>query len=50
MSLNNTCFNVYEEPIECIPDDAIKAFIQSNLDILAIGKYIAKNPDNNYAN
>ena len=37
----NTSFNMHEEPIVCSPEEAIDSFIKSELDILAIGDYIA---------
>jgi carbamoyltransferase len=40
----NTSFNVHEEPIVCSPEDAIRAFMDSNLDYLAIGNILVKNP------
>jgi carbamoyltransferase len=40
----NTSFNVHEEPIVCSPEDAIRAFLDSNLDYLAIGSCLVKNP------
>ena len=40
----NTSFNLHEEPIVCTPYDAIRAFEQKAVDILAIGNYwIEKN-------
>ncbi len=39
-SIINTSFNIHEEPIVNTPQDAIKAYKQSKLDHLAIGKYI----------
>jgi carbamoyltransferase len=39
-SLVNTSFNMHEEPIVCSPDDAIRAFIDGKLDVLAIGEFI----------
>ncbi len=35
----NTSFNLHEEPIVCTPNDAIRAFEQKAVDILAIGNY-----------
>ena len=35
-SLINTSFNMHEEPIVCTPDDAIRAFLDSGLDFLAL--------------
>lgn len=36
----NTSFNV-QEPIVCSPEDAVKTFLRSNIDYLAIGDYLA---------
>jgi carbamoyltransferase len=43
-SLINTSFNMHEEPIVCTPDDAIRAFLQGNLDCLAIGEFLVDHP------
>jgi len=43
-SLINTSFNMHEEPIVCSPDDAIRAFLQGNLDHLAIGNFLVAHP------
>ena len=43
-SLINTSFNMHEEPIVCTPDDAIRAFLQGNLDCLAIGEFLVEHP------
>ena len=43
-SVINTSFNMHEEPIVCTPDDAIRAFLQGNLDYLAIGDYLVEHP------
>ncbi|MEQ8766874.1 MAG: carbamoyltransferase C-terminal domain-containing protein [Planctomycetota bacterium] len=43
-SVINTSFNMHEEPIVCSPDDAIRAFLQAELDFLAIGNFIVPNP------
>jgi carbamoyltransferase len=40
----NTSFNMHEEPIVCSPYDAVRAFKLGQLDYLAIGNWIAKNP------
>ena len=40
----NTSFNMHEEPIVCTPDDAIRAFLQGNLDYLAIGECLVAHP------
>jgi carbamoyltransferase len=42
--LINTSFNMHEEPIVCTPDDAIRAFLQGNLDCLAIGEFLVDHP------
>ena len=39
--LVNTSFNMHEEPIVCSPEDAVRAFMTSRLDYLAIGPYLA---------
>ena len=43
-SLINTSFNMHEEPIVCSPHDAIRAFLQGNLDYLAIGDFLVPHP------
>ncbi|MBM3777403.1 MAG: carbamoyltransferase [Acidimicrobiia bacterium] len=43
-SVINTSFNMHEEPIVCSPDDAIRAFLQGNLDYLAIGDRLVAHP------
>jgi carbamoyltransferase len=43
-SVINTSFNMHEEPIVCSPDDAIRAFLQGNLDYLAIGRFLVAHP------
>jgi carbamoyltransferase len=43
-SVINTSFNMHEEPIVNSPDDAIRAFLQGNLDYLAIGNILVKHP------
>jgi carbamoyltransferase len=43
-SVINTSFNMHEEPIVCGPEDAIRAFVQGNLDYLAIGNYLVRHP------
>lgn len=40
----NTSFNVHEEPIVRSPEDAIRAFLDSALDYLAIGSFLVKGP------
>ncbi len=41
-SLINTSFNPHEEPIVCNPDDALKAFIDCELDYLQIGPFLVE--------
>jgi carbamoyltransferase len=43
-SVINTSFNMHEEPIVCSPDDAIRAFLQGNLDYLAVGSFLVAHP------
>jgi carbamoyltransferase len=43
-SVINTSFNMHEEPIVCSPDDAVRAFLQGNLDVLAIGGFLVAHP------
>ena len=43
-SLINTSFNMHEEPIVCTPFDGIRAFLQGNLDVLAIGSFLVMQP------
>jgi len=40
----NTSFNMHEEPIVCLPEDAVRSFLRGHLDYLAIGPYIVENP------
>jgi len=40
----NTSFNIHEEPIVRSPDDAIRAFLDSKLDYLAMGDFLIKGP------
>jgi carbamoyltransferase len=42
--LINTSFNMHEEPIVCSPQDAIRAFLDGRIDMLAIGNYLAVHP------
>lgn len=43
-SVINTSFNMHEEPIVCSPDDAVRAFLQGNLEYLAIGDCLVAHP------
>ena len=38
--LINTSFNMHEEPIVCTPKDALRAFCQGAVDVLAIGDFV----------
>lgn len=40
----NTSFNIHEEPIVRTADDALRAFLDSSLDYLQLGPFIAKGP------
>ena len=40
----NTSFNMHEEPIVCTPGDAIRAFLEGNVDYLAIGPFLCPHP------
>ena len=46
-SLINTSFNMHEEPIVCTTDDAMRAFISSNLPYIAINNYLIINNASN---
>jgi carbamoyltransferase len=43
-SLINTSFNMHEEPIVNSPKDAIRAFLQGNIDYLAMGNFLVAHP------
>ncbi len=45
-SIINTSFNIHEEPIICTPEDSIRAFFDSQLDVLAIGNYLVYQEEN----
>jgi len=40
----NTSFNMHEEPIVCSPDDAIRAFLDGDLEFLALENHLVANP------
>jgi carbamoyltransferase len=40
----NTSFNIHEEPIVRTPQDALRAFLDSSLDWLALGDFLVKGP------
>ena len=44
--LVNTSFNVRGEPIVCTPEDAWRCFVNTNIDALAIGRYLINRADN----
>jgi carbamoyltransferase len=35
---------MHEEPIVCVPADAVRSFLRGHLDYLAIGPYLVENP------
>jgi carbamoyltransferase len=43
-SLINTSFNMHEEPIVNSPRDAVRAFLQGNIDYLAMGNFLVRHP------
>ena len=45
-ALVNTSFNVHEEPIVCTPEDALKGFFESGLDVLFIEGHLIKLSEN----
>jgi carbamoyltransferase len=42
----NTSFNMHEEPIVCTPEDAIRAFLDSGIDYLVVGPFLASIEEN----
>ena len=40
----NTSFNIHEEPIVRTADDAVRAFLDSSLDYLQLGPFLARGP------
>jgi carbamoyltransferase len=40
----NTSFNMHEEPIVRTADDAVRAFLEGNLDYLALGNLLIRHP------
>ncbi len=40
----NTSFNMHEEPIVCSADDCVRAFLDGNIDYLAIGEHLVRHP------
>ena len=43
-TLINTSFNMHEEPIVCSPADAVRAFVEGGLDVLALGPFLVEAP------
>ena len=43
----NTSFNIRGEPIVCTPDDAIRCFMNTEMDILVLENYILRKSDQN---
>ena len=43
-TLINTSFNIHEEPIVCSPQDAIRAWSDGALEVLALGPYLVNQP------
>ena len=41
----NTSFNVRGEPIVCSPEDALKCFLRTDMDILVLGDYVVNKKD-----
>lgn len=37
----NTSFNVMNEPIVCAPEDAVRCFLATDIDVLVLGNYLA---------
>jgi carbamoyltransferase len=44
-SVINTSFNMHEEPIVRSPRDAVRAFVQSGLDLLILGPFLVRQAD-----
>ena len=44
----NTSFNIKGEPIVCSPEDAIRCFITTDIDLLVIGDFIIEREKNNF--
>jgi carbamoyltransferase len=40
----NTSFNTYDEPIVCSPEDALRTFLRTDLDMLVLQNYIVRRP------
>jgi len=44
--LVNTSFNVRGEPIVCTPDDAVRCFLTTEMDVLVLGNFVLRKQDN----
>ena len=42
--LLNTSFNIMGEPIVCTPEDAVKCYMGTGIDCLALGNFVAEKP------
>jgi len=42
--LLNTSFNLHGEPVVCAPEDAIRTYLESDLDVLTINDYVVWHP------
>jgi len=42
----NTSFNVKDEPIVCTPADAVRCFLSTGMDVLAMGPFVARRGKN----
>jgi carbamoyltransferase len=38
----NTSFNLHEEPIVCTPEDALRAWDETRIDVLQLGRYLVR--------
>ena len=45
LSVINTSFNEHEEPIVCFPDDAVRSYLNNNVDCLVIGNWYVGPPE-----
>jgi carbamoyltransferase len=43
-ALLNTSFNLHGEPLVCTPDQAVRVFIETGADALAIGRFLVHRP------
>jgi carbamoyltransferase len=45
--LVNTSFNIKGEPIVCSPQDAVRSFVEADIDYLIMGDYVISKQHNN---